>query len=256
MALPPFSPSQPSSYRGCQSTSSPKFTGARRAALRQAQGERLLADSMSEHQSTLLRLLDGRGYIHQANDLAGLRCRRSEVSMVPGYVGFDATAPSLHVGNLVSIMLLRRLATGRAQADRGDGRRHDAGRRSVGQDRGTRQDASMMTRPSPPTSRRIERTFARFLKFGDGPSDAVLVNNADWLDALGYIELLRERGSALHTESHVDLRLRADAAGTGAAADLPGVQLHDSPGLRLRGAMAAARLPVAAGRVGPVGQHQ
>src|SRR6188508_3676556 len=59
-------------------------------------------------QSSLLRLLDERGYIHQATDAAGLDALASK-QVVPGYIGFDATAPSLHVGSLVQIMMLRRL---------------------------------------------------------------------------------------------------------------------------------------------------
>ena len=64
--------------------------------------------SMSEFQSSLLRLLDERGYIHQATDAAALDALASR-EVVPGYIGFDATAPSLHVGSLVQIMMLRRL---------------------------------------------------------------------------------------------------------------------------------------------------
>ena len=63
---------------------------------------------MTEYQSALLRLLDERGYIHQATDAAGLDALASK-QVVPGYIGFDATAPSLHVGSLVQIMMLRRL---------------------------------------------------------------------------------------------------------------------------------------------------
>ena len=63
---------------------------------------------MSAYRSDLLRLLDERGYIHQATDAAGLDALAAK-QVVPGYIGFDATAPSLHIGNLVSIMLLRRL---------------------------------------------------------------------------------------------------------------------------------------------------
>src|SRR3954471_22660133 len=63
---------------------------------------------MAEYRSDLLRLLDERGYIHQVTDPEGLDALAAS-QMVPGYIGFDATAPSLHVGNLVSIMMLRRL---------------------------------------------------------------------------------------------------------------------------------------------------
>ena len=63
---------------------------------------------MTSYKSDLLRLLDERGYIHQMTDADGLDAL-AQKQVVPGYIGFDATAPSLHVGNLVSIMLLRRL---------------------------------------------------------------------------------------------------------------------------------------------------
>ncbi len=63
---------------------------------------------MSTHKSDLLRLLEERGYIHQLTDAAGLDALACQ-QVVPGYIGFDATAPSLHVGSMASIMLLRRL---------------------------------------------------------------------------------------------------------------------------------------------------
>ena len=145
---------------------------------------------MTEHQSTLLRLLDERGYIHQATDLAGLDAAAA-VSIVPGYVGFDATAPSLHVGNLVSIMLLRRLQ----QAGHKPIVVMGGGTTRVGDPSGKTDTRQMLDDAAITTNiARIERTFARFLKFGDGPSDAVIVNNAEWLDALGYIDLLRSVG--------------------------------------------------------------
>src|SRR5574339_178533 len=68
----------------------------------------LSTHSMSKYQSSLLRLLDERGYIHQATDAAGLDALAAK-QVVPGYIGFDATAPSLHVGSLVQIMMLRRM---------------------------------------------------------------------------------------------------------------------------------------------------
>ena len=143
-----------------------------------------------QHTSTLLRLLDERGYIHQATDLAGLDAA-AEVGIVPGYVGFDATAPSLHVGNLVSIMLLRRLQ----QAGHKPIVVMGGGTTRVGDPSGKTESRQMLDEAAIAANiARIERTFARFLTFGDGPTDAVVVNNADWLDALGYIELLRSVG--------------------------------------------------------------
>src|SRR5690606_2169782 len=74
----------------------------------QPAGQPLSEASMSEFQSSLLRLLDERGYIHQLTDSAGLD-ELAAREVIPGYIGFDATAPSLHVGSLVQIMMLRRL---------------------------------------------------------------------------------------------------------------------------------------------------
>ncbi len=142
------------------------------------------------HQSILLRLLDERGYIHQATDLAGLDAAAA-MGIVPGYVGFDATAPSLHVGNLVSIMLLRRLQ----QAGHKPIVVMGGGTTRVGDPSGKTESRQMLDEAAIAANiARIERTFARFLTFGDGPTGAVVVNNADWLDALGYIELLRSVG--------------------------------------------------------------
>ena len=144
----------------------------------------------TEHTSTLLRLLDERGYIHQATDLAALD-EAAANSVVPGYVGFDATAPSLHVGNLVSIMLLRRLQ----QAGHKPIVVMGGGTTRVGDPSGKTDTRKMLDDAAIADNIcRIEQTFTRFLKFGDGPSDAVLVNNADWLDALRYIDLLRRVG--------------------------------------------------------------
>ena len=145
---------------------------------------------MADHSSSLLRLLDERGYIHQMTDAAGLDALASQ-QIVPGYIGFDATAPSLHVGNLVSIMLLRRLqATGHkpivlmggGTSKVGDPSFKDEARKLIGDEVIAGNIAS------------IKRIFERFLTFGDGPTDAVLVNNADWLDKLEYLPFLRDIG--------------------------------------------------------------
>ncbi|MBV8685100.1 MAG: tyrosine--tRNA ligase [Alphaproteobacteria bacterium] len=142
------------------------------------------------YRSDLLRLLDERGYIHQVTDAEGLDALASK-TVVPAYVGFDATAPSLHVGNLVSIMMLRRLqqaghkpivVMGGGTTKIGDPSGKDESRRLLSAEAIRSNIAS------------IRRTFERFLTFGDGPTDAILVDNADWLDALGYIPFLRDVG--------------------------------------------------------------
>ncbi len=140
--------------------------------------------------SDLLRVLDERGYIHQMTDASGLDALAAK-QIVPGYVGFDATAPSLHVGNLVSIMLLRRLQQaghkpivlmGGGTSKVGDPSFKDEARKLMGEDVIAGNIAS------------IKRIFERFLTFGDGPTDAVLVNNDDWLGKLEYLPFLRDIG--------------------------------------------------------------
>jgi tyrosyl-tRNA synthetase len=145
---------------------------------------------MNSYNSSLLKLLDERGYIHQVTDAATLDALAAK-QVVPGYIGFDATASSLHVGNLVSIMLLRRLQQaghkpivlmGGGTTKVGDPSGKDEARQLLDHERIEANIAS------------IRRAFDRLLTFGDGPTDAVLVNNAEWLDTLEYIPFLREVG--------------------------------------------------------------
>ena len=145
---------------------------------------------MTEYASDLLRLLSSRGYIHQLTDAHGLDALASK-QIVPVYVGFDATAASLHVGNLVSIMLLRRVQQaghkpivimGGGTTKIGDPSGKDEVRKLLDDDGINANIAS------------IRRAFERLLTFGDGPTDAVMVNNDEWLSKLGYIDLLRDVG--------------------------------------------------------------
>src|SRR6476661_1516 len=145
---------------------------------------------MTEYRSSLLKLLDERGYIHQVTDAEALDVLASK-EVVPGYVGYDATAPSLHVGNLVSIMLLRRLQQaghkpivlmGGGTTKIGDPSGKDEGRKLLSTEEINSNIAS------------IKRVFGRLLSFGDGLTDAIMVNNADWLDTLEYIPFLRDVG--------------------------------------------------------------
>lgn len=145
---------------------------------------------MSNYQSDLLRLLDTRGYIHQLTDAQGLDAL-AKSQVVPGYIGFDPTAPSLHVGSLVQIMMLRRMQQaghkpivlmGGGTGKIGDPSFKDEARKLMTGDTIASNVAS------------IKRVFERFLTFGDGPSDAIMVDNADWLDALEYIPFLRDIG--------------------------------------------------------------
>jgi tyrosyl-tRNA synthetase len=145
---------------------------------------------MSEYRSELLRSLDERGYIHQVTDAEGLDGLASR-QVVPGYVGFDATAPSLHVGNLVSIMMLRRLqkaghkpivVMGGGTTKIGDPSGKDEARKLL-----THQDIQANIAS-------IRRIFERFLTFDDSPTGAIMIDNSDWLDSLEYIPFLRDVG--------------------------------------------------------------
>ena len=147
--------------------------------------------TMTEYRSDLLRLLDTRGYIHQVTDAAGLDALAG-TQIVPGYVGFDATAPSLHVGNLVSIMLLRRLQ----QAGHKPVVVMGGGTTRIGDPTGKDEVRKMLTDDAIEGNiASIRTSFERFLTFGDGPTDAVMVNNHDWLGKLGYIEMLQKVGT-------------------------------------------------------------
>ncbi|MBX9731679.1 MAG: tyrosine--tRNA ligase [Sphingomonas sp.] len=145
---------------------------------------------MTDYTSDLLRLLDARGYIHQLTDAAGLDALATK-QVVPVYVGFDATASSLHVGNLVSVMLLRRIQQaghkpivimGGGTTKIGDPSGKDEVRKLLDDDGINANIAS------------IRRVFERLLTFGDGPTDAVMVNNDEWLSKLSYIDMLRDVG--------------------------------------------------------------
>ena len=145
---------------------------------------------MSQYQSELLRLLEERGYIHQVTDAVGLDALARK-QVVPGYIGFDATAPSLHVGSLVQIMMLRRMQ----QAGHKPIVLMGGGTTKIGDPSGKDESRRLLT-PEMINANiaSIRRVFERLLRFGDGPSDAIMVDNADWLDALNYITLLREVG--------------------------------------------------------------
>jgi tyrosyl-tRNA synthetase len=142
------------------------------------------------YSSTLLRLLDERGYIHQVTDAAALDALASK-QIVPGYIGFDATAPSLHAGSMVQIMLLRRLQ----QAGHKPIVVMGGGTTKIGDPSGKDESRKLLTSSMISANiGTIRAVFERMLTFGDGPTDAVMVDNAEWLDKLGYVELLREVG--------------------------------------------------------------
>src|SRR5690348_10040361 len=145
---------------------------------------------MPPYRSSLMRLLDERGYIHQVTDAAAFDAL-AEKYVVSAYVGFDATAPSLHVGNLVSIMMLRLLQQaghrpivlmGGGTTKIGDPSGKDESRQLLSEEKINENIAS------------IRRVFEHLLTFGDSPSDAIMVNNGEWLDRLEYIPFLRDVG--------------------------------------------------------------
>jgi tyrosyl-tRNA synthetase len=146
---------------------------------------------MTAFASDLLRLLDSRGYIHQLTDAEGLDALAASGAVIPGYIGFDATAPSLHVGSLVQIMLLRRLQ----QAGHKPIVLMGGGTTKVGDPTGRDESRKMLDDAAIDANiASIRRVFERFLSFDDGPTGAVMVNNDDWLGKLGYLAFLRDIG--------------------------------------------------------------
>ena len=145
---------------------------------------------MTSPKSDFLRRATARGFVHQVTDAEGLDAAAAG-GRVTAYIGFDCTAPSLHVGHLRMIMLLRLLQRtghrpivlmGGGTTRIGDPSGKDEARRLLDDDQ---IEANMAG---------IRTVFERFLEFGDGPGDAIMANNADWLDELGYIPFLREVG--------------------------------------------------------------
>ncbi|MGH6705851.1 MAG: tyrosine--tRNA ligase, partial [Sphingomicrobium sp.] len=141
-------------------------------------------------QASLLRLLDERGYIHQATDAAALDALALK-EIVTGYIGFDATAPSLHVGSLVQIMMLRRLQ----QAGHKPIVLMGGGTTKVGDPSGKDESRKLLTADDIQANiASIRRVFEHYLTFGDGPTDAIMLDNSEWLDQLNYVEMLRTVG--------------------------------------------------------------
>ena len=166
---------------------------------------------MSTTKSEFLDELKARGYIHQATDLAGLdRLARSDI--LTGYIGFDCTAPSLHVGNLVSVMMLRKLQ----QAGHRPIVLIGGGTTKVGDPSGKDEARKLLSDAEIAANiAGIERVFTKFLSFGQSESDAAMVNNADWLDTLNYIDFLRDYGrhfsvNRMLTQDSVKLRLERE----------------------------------------------
>ncbi|MBI0537301.1 tyrosine--tRNA ligase [Roseomonas sp. KE2513] len=149
-----------------------------------------MSDTPTQATNEFLRLARERGYIHQVTDEAGLVARMAE-GVLPGYIGFDCTADSLHVGSLMQIMLLRLLQrTGNKPVVLMGG-----GTSKVGDPSFRDEARPLLTDEQIETNKAgIRRAFEPFLQFGSGPTDAIMLDNAAWLDELRYIPFLREVG--------------------------------------------------------------
>jgi len=166
---------------------------------------------MSTVKSEFLHELKARGFIHQSTDEAGLD-KLARAERVTGYIGFDCTAPSLHVGNLVSIMMLRKLQQ--------SGHRPivliGGGTTKVGDPSGKDEARKLLSEAEIAANvAGIESVFSKFVTFGGSQSDAVMVNNADWLGTLNYIDFLRDYGrhfsvNRMLTYDSVKLRLERE----------------------------------------------
>jgi len=145
---------------------------------------------MTTPRSDLLRTLQDRGFIHQCTDLDALDARALE-SRVTAYIGFDATADSLHIGHLVQIMMLRwAQKTGHRPIALMGG-----GTTKVGDPSGKDESRQLLTSAQIDANvAEIRKTFDNLLDFSAGETGAIMANNADWLDSLQYIDFLRDVG--------------------------------------------------------------
>ena len=142
------------------------------------------------YDSELIRTYIERGYVHQITSDLGLD-QRATVQVIPAYIGFDCTADSLHVGSLVQIMMLRVLQrTGHKPIVLMGG-----GTTKVGDPSGKDAARPLLSDQDIENNKQgIRQVFEKYLTFGDGPTDAIMVDNAEWLDNLAYIRFLRDFG--------------------------------------------------------------
>jgi len=145
---------------------------------------------MSDYKSDFLRVLANRGFIHQVSEPEALD-QLAASGRITAYIGFDCTAPSLHVGSLLPIMMLHWMQqTGHRPIALMGG-----GTTRVGDPSGKDESRRILTDELIGQNLAgIKAVFAKFLKFGDGPGDAIMANNADWLNTLNYIDFLRDVG--------------------------------------------------------------
>jgi tyrosyl-tRNA synthetase len=168
---------------------------------------------MVNYNSDFLNTITERGFLHQCTDLEALD-KRASSEVIPAYIGFDCTASSLHVGSLLPVMLLRWLQkTGHKPIVLMGG-----GTTKVGDPSGKDESRKLLTEEKINSNMEgIKTIFSKYLNFGDGPSDAVMVNNATWLDELNYIDFLRSYGphftiNRMMTFDSVKLRLEREQA--------------------------------------------
>lgn len=145
---------------------------------------------MTKYKSDFIKTVTERGYLHQCTDMDALD-DRAQSGIISAYIGFDCTAPSLHVGSLLPIMLLRILQ----QSGHKPIVLMGGGTTMVGDPSGKDESRQLLDEKAINSNMEsIKEIFSRFLTFGDGPTDAVMINNADWLKGLNYIEFLRDYG--------------------------------------------------------------
>ena len=163
---------------------------------------------MSKPKSEFIKILQERGFIHQCSDLKSVDQLAHEGKLI-AYVGYDCTAPSLHIGSLISIMMLHWLQnTGNKPITLMGG-----GTTRVGDPSGKDETRQLRTIEEIDANKAgIKEVFSMFLDFGDGPTDAIMVDNADWLVKLNYIDFLRDAGrhfsvNRMMTMESVKLRL-------------------------------------------------
>ncbi len=161
--------------------------------------------------SDFLAVLIERGYVYQCSDLAGLDQKAKSGELV-AYIGFDCTAPSLHAGSLVQIMLLRWLQKTGAKPIALMG----GGTTRVGDPSGKDASRQLLALETIAANKEgIKRVFSKFLRFGEGKLDAIMPDNAEWLGGLNYIDFLRETGrhfsvNRMLAMDSVKLRLERD----------------------------------------------
>jgi tyrosyl-tRNA synthetase len=167
---------------------------------------------MATYKSDFLNVLNERGFIHQCSDFAGLDALAARGEAI-AYVGYDCTAPSLHIGNLYTMMMLhwvQETGAGKPIALVGGGTTR------VGDPSGKDEVRKILPIEQIEANKAgIQRAFAKLMRFGDGKADAILVDNAEWLTKLNYIDMLRDIGrhfsvNRMLTMDSVKLRLDRD----------------------------------------------